>query len=361
MKKFFLRWSAVARVLIAAAAVTNGPVALAQTTQTSLDPALLYQNCNTDDGLFGLSVGSEAKTKYPIVLVSGLAGAAPNFLVPGVKYWYQIPEELCRKGATVYVASMPAVNDNYVRGEELVRQVKLLMATLKVDKVNLIGHSMGGWSVRYAAATFPEGVASVTTIASPHKGSEFGSFFLNNGPVVLLLGTTAFNLVGELDNMADGTTYPVSANAAIHQISPAGMAAFNSAFPSAGISNASCTGVDEDTGTRGETDTRTGTHGGHYVQRLYSWTGNAPVPFGSIDAASNALMLTTSLMMANQGAGKNDGLAGVCSSRFGKVIGTYNWNHFNEINQLFGLVPVFEANPLTVMVNHANRLKTTGL
>ncbi|MES2117462.1 MAG: triacylglycerol lipase [Pseudomonadota bacterium] len=360
MKTFFLRWTAFAMIMVAAA-VSYSPVALAQTAPTSLDPALLYQNCNTDGGLLGLSGGDEAKTKYPIVLVSGLAGAAPNFLVPGVKYWYQIPEELCRKGATVYVASMPAVNDNYVRGEELLRQVKLLLATLKVDKVNLIGHSMGGWSVRYVAATFPEGVASVTTIASPHKGSEFGAFFLNNGPVVLLLGETAFNLIGELDNMADGTTYPVSANAAIHQISPAGMAAFNAAFPSAGISTAPCAGVDEDTGTRGEIDKRTGTDGGHYVQRLYSWTGNAPAPFGSIDTASNALMLTTSLMMLNQGAGKNDGLAGVCSSRFGKVIGTYGWNHFNEINQLFGLVPLFEANPLTVIVNHANRLKLAGL
>lgn len=329
----------------------------------SLDQGLLYQNCNTPSGPLGfLSSGStDAKTRYPIVLAAGLTGSAPNWIVPGGRYWYQIPETLCAHGATVYVASLSPVNDNVVRGEELVQQIKLLMAELKVDRVNLVGHSMGGWAVRYAAATFPEGVASVTTVDSPHKGTELASYLVDHGPVVLMLAEVAFTPFGPLGEILNNTRYSTNAQAAIYQSTPKGMAAFNKVFPSAGLSTASCTGADDDSGIRRGTDTRTGTDGKQYTQKLYSFTGNAPASLDSFDIAGNTLLTITSAMMRSEGAGANDGLAGVCSSRFGTNLGTYRWNHANAINNLFGLTPVLEANPKQVYVNLANRLKNEGL
>jgi triacylglycerol lipase len=36
-------------------------------------------------------------------------------------------------------------------------------------------------------------------------------------------------------------------------------------------------------------------------------------------------------------------------------------NHLDEVNQLFGLVSIFEASPVAVFRSHANRLKSAGL
>ena len=39
----------------------------------------------------------------------------------------------------------------------------------------------------------------------------------------------------------------------------------------------------------------------------------------------------------------------------------YLYNHLDEVNQITALVSPFEANPLVVFRNHANRLKNAGL
>jgi triacylglycerol lipase len=39
----------------------------------------------------------------------------------------------------------------------------------------------------------------------------------------------------------------------------------------------------------------------------------------------------------------------------------YFQNHLDEVNQLLGLVSIFESNPKTLFRNHANRLKNLGL
>jgi triacylglycerol lipase len=36
-------------------------------------------------------------------------------------------------------------------------------------------------------------------------------------------------------------------------------------------------------------------------------------------------------------------------------------NHLDEVNQVIGLVSIFESNPTTVFRAHANRLKNAGL
>ena len=58
----------------------------------------------------------------------------------------------------------------------------------------------------------------------------------------------------------------------------------------------------------------------------------------------------------------NDGLVGRCSSHFGQVIrDDYFHNHLDEVNQVLGLVSIFESNPTSVFRAHANRLKNAGL
>ena len=58
---------------------------------------------------------------------------------------------------------------------------------------------------------------------------------------------------------------------------------------------------------------------------------------------------------------QNDGLVGRCSSHLGQVIrDDYLMNHFDEVNQVFGLVSLLGTNPKSVVRQHANRLKLAG-
>lgn len=108
---------------------------------------------------------TEAQTRYPLVLVHGLMGFDD---ILGLDYFYQIPADLSKNGATVLVAKVSAVNDNDVRGEQLLKQLKEWQAAKGYTKFNLIGHSQGGPTARYAAGIAPGLIASVTTVGSPH-------------------------------------------------------------------------------------------------------------------------------------------------------------------------------------------------
>jgi len=53
---------------------------------------------------------------------------------------------------------------------------------------------------------------------------------------------------------------------------------------------------------------------------------------------------------------------GRCSSHLGDVIrDNYFQNHLDEVNQVLGLVSIFESSPASIFRSHANRLKNLGL
>ena len=65
------------------------------------------------------------QTRYPIVLVHGLFGFDSAL---GVDYFYGIPDALRQGGARVFVAQVSAANSTEVRGEQLLAQVKTILA-----------------------------------------------------------------------------------------------------------------------------------------------------------------------------------------------------------------------------------------
>ncbi|MBU0918225.1 MAG: lipase, partial [Gammaproteobacteria bacterium] len=85
--------------------------------------------------------GTTAKTKHPIVLVHGFIGF--DNILGAVNYFYDIPGNLRKEGATVYVASVNPSQTTEFRGEELIQQMKQWAAKDGVKKFNLIGHSHG--------------------------------------------------------------------------------------------------------------------------------------------------------------------------------------------------------------------------
>jgi pimeloyl-ACP methyl ester carboxylesterase len=74
------------------------------------------------------------------------------------------------------------LDSSEVRGEQLLVQIERIRRETGADKVNLIGHSQGSLTARYAAAKRPEWVASVTSVAGPNHGSELADHIHTHYP-----------------------------------------------------------------------------------------------------------------------------------------------------------------------------------
>lgn len=279
-----------------------------------------------------------AKTRYPIVLVHGLFGF-DSFL--GVDYFYGIPDALSQQGARVFVAQVSAANSTEVRGEQLLAQVKNIMAMTGASKVNLIGHSHGGPTIRYVAAVAPQLVASVTSVGGVNQGSRVADILRNVAPAgtfseaVVNSVTAAF--VGLINLGSGGTTLPQMPTSALNSLTTAGSLDFNRRFPQA-LTNDCGSGPELVNGVR-----------------YFSWTGILPLT-NVLDISDGVLGI---MSLVTYGA--NDGLVSACSSRLGKHLGDYHQNHLDEVNQVVGLRDWFSVDPVALYRRHANRLKLLGL
>ena len=279
-----------------------------------------------------------AKTRYPIVLVHGLFGF-DSFL--GVDYFYGIPDALSQQGARVFVAQVSAANSTEVRGEQLLAQVKNIMAMTGASKVNLIGHSHGGPTIRYVAGVAPQLVASVTSVGGVNQGSRVADILRNVAPAgtfseaVVNSVTAAF--VGLINLGSGGTTLPQMPTSALNSLTTAGSLDFNRRFPQA-LTNDCGSGPELVGGVR-----------------YFSWTGILPLT--NVLDISDGVLGVMSLVTY----GANDGLVSACSSRLGKHLGDYRQNHLDEVNQVVGIRDWFSVDPVALYRRHANRLKLLGL
>ncbi|GLA80826.1 hypothetical protein AtubIFM56815_004457 [Aspergillus tubingensis] len=107
--------------------------------------------------------------KHAVVLAHGLLGFAELRLagryLPGVQYWRGIKEALSMQGVRVITATVPPSASIEMRAEELARDIA---AGAPGEHVNIIAHSM--------PTDFK--VKSLTTIATPHRGSAVADFAL---------------------------------------------------------------------------------------------------------------------------------------------------------------------------------------
>lgn len=146
--------------------------------------------------------------KHPIVLAHGLFGFAELKLagsyLPPIHYWHGIKDALVANGAEVITATVPPSGSIEERAAQLRRNI---LETSKGRPVNIIAHSMGGLDARYmisrsrqkrssvtaaaaaaAAAQHDEpendvNVRALVTIATPHHGSAYADWLLNQiGP-----------------------------------------------------------------------------------------------------------------------------------------------------------------------------------
>ena len=283
-----------------------------------------------------------AQTKYPIVFTHGLFGFRS---IIGIDYYYGILPDLARNGGNVWSTQISSMNSNEVRGEQLLQQVDEVLAVTGKDKVNLVGHSHGGQTVRYVAGVAPQKVVSVTTIGSGNQGAKIADLLYGvlAGTVLEKPARVIFDSfvtpVIDFASGADQNVFPADAKAALISLTADQSLVYNQKFPN-GVPTTKC----------GE--------GAYQVNGTYyfSFMGNSP--FNSMLDPSDYGILAASPLAGSD----TDGLIGRCDSRFGKVVrDNHKWNHFDEINQLLGIKGMFAADPVQVYREHANRLKLLGL
>ncbi|AEA66735.1 MULTISPECIES: esterase/lipase family protein [Pseudomonas] len=290
-------------------------------------------------------------TRYPLVLVPGMLGFIRLVLYP---YWYGIVSALRRGGAVVVAVKVSPLHSSEVRGEQLLARIEEVLRQTGAQKVNLIGHSQGSLTARYAAAKRPDLVASVTSVAGTNHGSELADYLQAHYPADSAKGrvlSAVLRLINALMSLLEtgyrGPKLPVDIHASHASLTTAGVALFNQRYPQ---------GLPQTWGGNGPEEVN--------GVRYYSWSGTLQP--GKTDKGRNLFDGTnrSCRLFARtfvREAGQCDGMVGRYSSHLGTVIGDdYPLDHFDIVNQSLGLVGK-GAEPIRLFVEHAERLKAAGV
>lgn len=142
--------------------------------------------------------GVRCHTKYPIVFGHGLYASRKLISLK------QIARAVESAGCRVYLTEVSAANSIAVRGEQLAPQIDDILRETGAEKVNFVGHSMGGLDGRYLVSSLGYGdrVASVTTVGSPHYGTSAAEQFL------ALMPDKAMDFFGWLSTLTSDSTDP---------------------------------------------------------------------------------------------------------------------------------------------------------
>ncbi len=304
-------------------------------TEVQAEPGLLQIKENIESDY--------AKTKYPIVMTHGWLGWSrignDSF---NIDYWFQILPDMARNGSTVFAAQISPAHTTEFRGEQLLAQVEEVRAITGKEKVNLIGHSHGGPTVRYVAAVKPQYVASATGVGGTFRGSLVADKIQGNTASRAIFNILGDYIVPPLIAWAEGRPdMPLSFDASMASLSEAGSADFNRRYPTTALSN-DC----KKSGTKVD-------NGIYY----YSW--------GGVAQTTNLLDIDSVLMQLGPlayGNKENDGMVARCSTHIGQVIrDDYKLNHTDLANMMFGLKGLLAPDPVALFRQHANRLKLQGL
>lgn len=299
---------------------------------------------------------------YPIVLVHGFSGwsdAGP------LEYFFDVLGDLEEHGEVdVYAPALPPYNSSDQRALVLAQFIDDVIEETGRAKVHVIAHSQGGVDARRVVSGlgYARKVASLTTVASPHRGTPLAdSAQLAPDGALNPAGHMLAWLIGAVDSPPnDGswdsdettTTDPWDADmaAAAFLLSSEGMDAFNQAHPDP-----------EDVPL--------------FSVAAYSNLLGAPavcddgvweVP-SRVDAV-DAFLLGSGLFLSGADLLEpraNDGIVPTDSMVWGTLLGCVPADHFDEIGQIADLVPGllsgFSHKDLyRKLVEHARSLEATS-
>ena len=125
-----------------------------------------------------LAQNNLCRTKYPIIFVHGI-GYKDNIFIK--KYWGNIPKNIKKNGATVFVSNIDAFGTIENNSKQLQAEILQIIEQTGLEKVNIIAHSKGGIDSRYMISklNMETYVASLTTISTPHRGSYWANVLMD--------------------------------------------------------------------------------------------------------------------------------------------------------------------------------------
>lgn len=108
-------------------------------------------------------------TRYPIILAHGILMKRQLF-----RAFVHIQKKLTEAGYRVYIANTDGVGTIENNAAQLKSEIEEILEKEGVEKVNIIAHSKGGLESVYMIENLNMGekVASLTTLCTPHKGSQ---------------------------------------------------------------------------------------------------------------------------------------------------------------------------------------------
>lgn len=137
------------------------------------------------------------RCRYPVLLVHGLSLRDD---LPLLRYWGRLPGYLRSQGVKVHLSRHDAWASVPENALALKKRIEELQRSEDCAKVNLIAHSKGGIESRLAVHLFDGAppVASVSTIATPHRGAALADWLLKFKPAKNEKLHQALNLFGRL-------------------------------------------------------------------------------------------------------------------------------------------------------------------
>ncbi|KXS19131.1 alpha/beta-hydrolase [Gonapodya prolifera JEL478] len=254
--------------------------------------------------------------RHPVVLCHGLFGfdtrgpSSVPFLQ--VHYWNSIIVALRRLGCTVHAARVPRTGG--VRSRALALH-DLLMERVSgqgSEEVNLVAHSMGGLDCRFLithlhrpnssqSQTHPYRVRSLTTVATPHRGSSFMDYLHENFGLGRVHDTDYSRLLGVNGSYSPAPTQTRQSR----QSPPSWLLGVLATLDRPGYSHLTtdfCTRFFNEHVTPDDPSVT-----------YFSYASHLPTP-----PMSNPLHFSHAVISRREGA--NDGLVSVDSARWGKVV-----------------------------------------
>lgn len=178
---------------------------------------------DNDCGLLGADPrGTPAR--YPVVLHHGFAAGHG-----GPFAWRGVAEAIRSTGTKAYVTQVPPFDAIRVRVQYLKQTIDTALAQSGAGKVNIIAHSMGGLDARHliSALGYGDRVASLTTISTPHRGTNAADFGLKITPGVADPAVDALARI--LGAQINDFSQRADIRSALTDLSEANSPAFNSA------------------------------------------------------------------------------------------------------------------------------------
>ncbi len=118
------------------------------------------------------------KTQHPVLLVHGI-GYRDD--IKFYLYWGIIPKVLKKNGCNVFLSHQNAFGTHSDNAEQIKQRILKILEQTKAERINIIAHSKGGIECRYLISKLDmaDKVSSLTTIATPHRGSILANHVLH--------------------------------------------------------------------------------------------------------------------------------------------------------------------------------------